>query len=128
YKGRLYSMWMTHSSDEHGPGQTLRLRYSDDYGITWSAINYLFDPMDDINIKTVDRAGRFIMPIGFAELSDGLYAVGEVMDHPQLEIAPLGAIVRKINIDGTLGEAFWGWTYLEDGVAPDPVDGYLAYP
>lgn len=127
YDGKIFTMWMTHSADEHGPGQAIRYRVSNDFGITWTPVNYLFDPMDDIQLKRADKYSRYLNPVGFCELSDGFYVVAEAMDHPNLDVAPVGVIARRINNDGSLDAPFW--IYRNDGLemAPDPIVGYPAF-
>lgn len=126
HNGRLHVMWFTHSYDEHGPGQTLRHSYSDDYGLTWSSVVNLFDPMDDINVRLSTREGRQIHTIGFVAVAGDLYALGDVIDESDLLSGFVGIIARKVNSDGSFGTPFWPWIY-GGGTSVAPVSGYPSY-
>lgn len=126
HNGRLHLQWFTHSYDEHGPGQTLRYRYSDDFGATWSEVVNLFEPMDDINVRLSTREGRQIHAIGFVPIGNDLYALGDVIDESDLLSGFVGIIARKVNGDGSFGTPFWPWIY-GGGTSVVPVSGYPSY-
>lgn len=126
HNGRLHVQWITHSYDEHGPGQTLRYSYSDDFGATWSSVVNLFDPMDDITVRLATREGRQIHAVGFVPIGSDLYALGDVIDESDLLSGFVGIIARKVNSDGSLGTPFWPWIY-GGGTSVTPVSGYPSY-
>lgn len=123
FNQRLFIMWMCHSHDEHGCGQFIRYSYSDDFGDTWSSADTLFPQMADM-IRDTGSNIRFLMPIGFCEISGDLYAVAEVNDTGDLSGGYVGATARKINTNGTLGDINVVWTYDGSNV----ITGKTGYP
>jgi hypothetical protein len=129
YDGVFYAAWDNHIRDENGSGQRGLMRRSYDGGQTWTDLEELFPPQDEMLPAATAMIGRRYQTLnGFVVVDGMLYAMSDVADWEGPSIrdrvrVSIGRLCRAISPDGSVGDLFW-----LAAEAPEPVSGFEAYP
>lgn len=129
YNDRIYIAHTVHNYDEDASGMYVSISYSEDNGATWSILGKACPEMSDVTDHGI-YPSQWSYPSIFLNIPSGFYLLMSAVNGlSELEnYQTLGALVRKINPNNTLGDLEWVYNGETDSrVVPTPISSYPSY-